>query len=158
MHEWNALVATHAVAATLALVIGGANLVRTPRGDRAHRVLGRTWLVVMYFVAGSSFWIQQLRPGNFSWIHGLSTFTLITLTLGWWFARHGNRPAHAGNMIGTYLGLWGAFIGVVAVPSRLVPQAFQDDWWAMSLLVSGIVMVGLGLVLVVTRALQPRLV
>lgn len=157
MHEWNALVVVHAIAATLALVLGAANLARKPRGDLAHRVIGRTWLALMYFVAGSSFWIQQLRPGNFSWIHGLSAFTIVTLSLGWWFGHRGNRVSHAANMIGTYLGLWGAFIGVVAVPSRLVPQAFQDDWWSMSLLVVGIVSVGLGLVLVLTRTMQAHL-
>jgi uncharacterized membrane protein len=157
MHHWNVLIAIHAVAASLSLVLGAANLARRSYGDLPHRVIGRTWLVLMYFTAGSSFWIQQLRPGNFSWIHGLSAFTLVTLTLGWWFARHGNRPAHAGNMIGTYAGLWGAFIGVVVVPSRLVPQAFQDDWLAMATLTLGIVLVGLGAVAVVVSMLRPRL-
>lgn len=152
-HSWNALIVTHAVAASLAMVLGAVNLARRRRGDAAHRVIGRTWLVVMYFTAGSSFWIQQLRPGNFSWIHGLSAFTLVTLTLGLWNARQGNIPGHAGNMIGTYLGLWGAFLGAVAVPNRLVPQAFQDDWAAMALLTAGIVAVGLAFVWVVIRLL-----
>lgn len=156
MHEWNGLVVIHAVAATLAIVLGAANLARKPRGDKAHRVIGRVWLASMYFVAGSSFWIQQIRPGSFSWIHGLSAFTIVTLTLGWWFGHRGNRFAHAGNMIGTYLGLWGALIGVVAVPSRLVPQAFQNSWWAMTLLVTGIIAIGLGFVLILTRAMQAR--
>ena len=35
-------------------------------------------------------------------------------------------------MIGTYAGLWGAFIGVAVVPSRLVPQAFQSNWLGMA--------------------------
>ena len=69
-HGWTVLIATHAVAATLALVLGGANLVRRPRGDAVHRVIGRLWLGFMYFAATSSFWIQQLRPeiigGTFS--------------------------------------------------------------------------------------------
>lgn len=156
MHEWNGLVVVHAVAATLAIVLGAANLARRPHGDAAHRMIGRTWLVLMYFVAGSSFWIQQIRPGNFSWIHGLSAFTIVTLTLGWWFGHRGNRFAHAANMTGTYLGLWGALVGVVAVPSRLVPQAFQDSWWSMTALVAGILAIGLGLVFAVTRMMQVR--
>jgi uncharacterized membrane protein len=150
-HAWNALVVVHALAAGLALVVGAANLVRRPKGDLAHRIIGRTWFGSMYFVSISSFWIQQLEPGRFSWIHILSAFTICTLSLGWWFARRGNRIAHAGNMIGTYLGLWGAFIGVVAVPSRLVPQAFQDSWVAMSALTLGLVAAGLGLVAAAVR-------
>ncbi|GAA2738070.1 DUF2306 domain-containing protein [Pedococcus aerophilus] len=152
-HSWNALIVVHALAASFAMVFGAVQIIRRRKGDRPHRVLGWTWLACMYFTAFSSFWIQQLRPGNFSWIHGLSAFTIVTLSLGLWNARRGNIRAHAGNMIGTYAGLWGAFIGVVAVPSRLVPQAFQSNWLAMSALTLGIVAVGLAAVAVVTRLL-----
>jgi len=153
MHSWTVLIGIHAVAATLALVLGAANLLRRRRGDRPHRVIGRAWLGFMYFTATSSFWIQQLRPGSFSWIHALSAFTIVTLSLGWWNARRGRIRAHAGNMIGTYAGLWGAFIGVVAVPSRLVPQAFQSNWWGMGLLTLGLVAAGLAGVWLVVRLL-----
>ena len=142
-HTWTALIATHALAASLSLVLGAVNVVRRRRGDRPHRVIGRVWLVLMAFTALSSFWIQEVRPGSFSWIHGLSAFTLVTLTLGYVNVRRGNIRGHAGNMIGTYLGLWGAFIGVVAVPDRLVPQAFQANWAAMAALTLLIVAVGL---------------
>ncbi|MEO6414083.1 MAG: DUF2306 domain-containing protein [Pedococcus sp.] len=152
-HSWNLLIVTHAFAASFALVFGAVNVLRRRRGDRPHRAIGRTWLVLMYFTAFSSFWIQQLRPGNFSWIHGLSAFTIVTLSLGLWNARRGNIRAHAGNMIGTYAGLWGAFIGVAAVPSRLVPQAFQQDWLGMSVLTAGIIAVGLAAVAVLIRLL-----
>ena len=152
-HSWNTLIAVHAVAATLAMVLGGVNVLRRRRGDGPHRVIGWTWLVFMYFTAFSSFWIQQLRPGSFSWIHGLSGFTIVTLSLGLWNARRGNIRAHAGNMIGTYAGLWGAFVGVVAVPSRLVPQAFQSNWMGMTGLTLAIIAVGLAFVAVVIRLL-----
>jgi uncharacterized membrane protein len=152
-HAWSVLIALHALAASLALVVGPVNVLRRPRGDRAHRVVGRVWLVLMYFTAGSSYWIQQLRPGSFSWIHALSTFTLVTLTLGLWNARRGRIRAHAGNMIGTYLGLVGALIGVVAVPTRLVPQAFQTNWLAMMGLTVGVVAVGLAVVALIVRGL-----
>ncbi len=78
------LVATHAVAATLAMVLGAVNVLRRRRGDAPHRFIGRVWLVAMYFTAFSSFWIQDLRPGSYSWIHGLSAFTIVTLSLGLW--------------------------------------------------------------------------
>ena len=71
-HSWTTLVATHAVGASLAMVLGGVQVGRRRRGDRPHRVIGRVWLALMYFTALSSFWIQQIRPGNFSWIHALS--------------------------------------------------------------------------------------
>jgi len=152
-HGWTLLIATHAVAATLALVLGGANVLRRRRGDRPHRAIGRAWLVLMYFTALSSFWIQQLRPGHFSWIHALSAFTIVTLSLGLWNARRGRVRAHAGNMIGTYAGLWGALVGVVVVPSRLVPQSFQSSWFAMAGMTLLVLVVGLAFVAVVVRAL-----
>jgi uncharacterized membrane protein len=158
MPGWTVLVAAHAVAATLAMVLGAVNLVRRRRGDRPHRVIGRTWVVTMYLTAVSSFWIQEIRPGRFSWIHGLSVLTIVTLTLGLWSARRGKVAAHAGNMIGTYLGLIGAFLGVVVVPTRLIPQAFQHNWLGMAAITALIVGVGLAFVAVVTRVLNQRVV
>lgn len=54
-------------------------------------------------------------------------------------------------MIGTYIGLWGAFIGVVAVPQRLVPQAFQANWARMGALTLAIILAGLALIYTVVR-------
>lgn len=152
-HSWTILVATHATMASLAMVTGAVNALRRRRGDAAHLLIGRVWLAGMYFTAISSFWIQDLKPGSFSWIHGLSAFTIVTLSLGWWNARRGNIAAHAGNMIGTYFGLLGAFIGVVVVPSRLVPQAFQQNWLGMVGLTVIIIAVGLVFTAVVIRLL-----
>lgn len=152
-HSWDLLIVVHAFAASFAMVFGAVNVLRRKRGDRPHRTIGWIWLALMYFTAASSFWIQQLRPGSFSWIHGLSAFTIVTLSLGLWNARRGNIRAHAGTMIGTYAGLWGAFVGVAVVPSRLVPQAFQSSWLGMGLLTAGIVAVGLAVVAVLIRLL-----
>lgn len=145
-HAWTLLIITHATAASFSLVLGAVNALRRRRGDRPHRAIGWTWVGLMYFVSFSSFLIQMIRPGSFSWIHALSVLTITTLTLGIWNARRGNIRAHAGNMIGTYLGLWGALIGVVAVPDRLVPQAFQESWLAMGGLTLAIVVAGLSFV------------
>ena len=152
-HAWSVLVTAHAVAASLALVLGGANLVRRPRGNRPHRAIGWTWVGLMYFTALSSFLVQMIRPGSFSWIHALSVLTLVTLTLALWCARRGDVRGHAANMIGTYVGLWGAFIGVVAVPQRLVPQAFQSNWAGMGVLTVALVAGGLAVVGLLARLL-----
>lgn len=156
MHGWSVLIALHAVAATLAMVLGAVNLLRRRRGDRPHRVIGWTWIGSMYVTAVSSFWIQELRPGRFSWIHALSVLTIVTVSLGLWNARRGRVAAHLGNMLGSYLGLIGAFLGVVVVPTRLIPQAFQHNWLGMAAITALIVGVGLTFVAIVTRVLGPR--
>lgn len=153
-HVWSVLIGVHALAASGAIVLGAANLLRRPKGDAAHRAVGRIWAGLMYFTAVSSFFVQTIRPGNFSWIHALSVLTLVTLTVGLWAARRGRVRLHAANMIGTYVGLWGAFIGVVAVPDRLVPHAFQANWAGMGALTLAIVGCGLALVWVLTRTLR----
>lgn len=116
------LIALHAIGASLALLLGPVNLIRKPKGDRAHRRLGRVWVVAMYWTVVSSFFIHQINPGGFSWIHGLSAFTLITLSVGLWAARAGRITRHRGFMRGSYLGTVGAFIGAVVVPQRDIPQ------------------------------------
>ena len=115
------LIAAHAAGASLALVLGAWQLLRRPRGDRAHRRVGRVWVVAMYWTVLSSFFITELEPGHFSWIHGLSALTFVTLTAGTWAAVLGRIAVHRQFMTGSYLGLLGAFAGAVAVPSRDIP-------------------------------------
>lgn len=111
----------HVVAALLALPIGGYQLFRPTKGDAQHVLLGRLWAGLMLWVALSSFWIRDLRPGELSLLHVLSAVTLVTVTLGVVHARRGNIPAHKGTMRGSWLGLCGAFVGAVAVPDRVIP-------------------------------------
>jgi uncharacterized membrane protein len=126
-HGWTVLVALHAAAATSCLFLGAYQLLRRTKGDRAHRVLGWFWVSAMLFVASSSFAIRQLRKGDLSLLHVLSVVTLVTATLGVIAIRRGNVRAHRNHMLGNYLGLIGAFIGAVAVPSRLIPTFAVDE-------------------------------
>ncbi|MCU1603248.1 MAG: hypothetical protein JWO22_3957 [Frankiales bacterium] len=122
MDGWTLLIAAHAAGACLALVLGGVMVVRRPRGDLVHRRVGRIWMVLMYWVVLSSFGITRLRPGHLSWIHGLSVWTFISLTMAWRRARAGRVLGHRAWAIGAYGGLVGAFLGAVAFPQRLVPR------------------------------------
>ncbi len=115
-------IAAHAAGASLALVLGGWQLWHKPKGDRAHRQVGRLWLVLMYWTVLSSFFIQRLNPGHYSWIHLLSIWTFTSLTIGTWAALRGRIDTHRAWMNGSYVGLLGAFIGAVAVPNRDLPQ------------------------------------
>ena len=119
---WSLLLATHAFAAAVALPLGGWQLFFSTKGNQRHRIVGRTWVGLMLYVSVTSFWIKELEPGRFSYIHILSVVTIVTVSLGVWAARRGNIDSHRGNMIGSWLGLLGAFIGAVAVPVRHIPQ------------------------------------
>jgi uncharacterized membrane protein len=115
------LVAAHAATAVLCVGLGGYALLRRRKGDAVHRLVGWSWVAGMTFVATSSFAIRDLRDGRLSLLHVLSVVTLTALVLGVRAARRHDRRAHRGNMLGSYLGLLGAFAGAVAVPDRLVP-------------------------------------
>ena len=122
--DWNLLIATHAVAALCALTIGPINILRRRR-DKTHRVLGFTWAGAMYYVCISSFWI--VSDGHFSWLHGLSAFTIVTVSLGILAAARHNIRWHMTNMIGSYFGLVTAFVFAAIVPSRNIPRLLASD-------------------------------
>jgi len=116
------LIPAHAAIASVALFLGAAQLLRKRKGDRQHRMVGRIWVIAMYITVISSFFIKELRPGHFSWIHGLSVWTFISLSIALWAALTGRIDTHRNWVIGSYFGLVGAFIGAVAVPVRYLPQ------------------------------------
>lgn len=130
-HPWTLLIALHAAGATLAAVLGGFQLLRRRKGDLLHRRVGRIWMADMYWVCFSSFGIQRLDPGHFSWIHGLSLWTILSLTVAVVAARRGNIREHRQWVMGSYLGLLAAGVAAVAFPRRLVPQTAMHAPWAL---------------------------
>jgi uncharacterized membrane protein len=94
----------HAFAAMTAFVLGILQFARA-KGTFSHRTFGWTWVTVMLIVAVSSFWIHDIRVwGIWSPIHLLSIFTLISLPVAVWMARHHRVRAHRGWMIGIFAG------------------------------------------------------
>ena len=124
MEHWNWLIATHAVAAGYVIVLGPANIFRRKK-DRAHRIIGYSWIAAMYYLCISSFWIRE--DGGFTWLHGLSAFTLLTVTLGLVSAIRRRIPSHRGNMIGSYIGTVIAFAFAVLAPGRRIPQLLSAE-------------------------------
>lgn len=121
-HHWTPLIALHAAGATFALMVGLVVL-RTPRkGNRMHRRLGLVWMASMYWTVISSFFVKELHPGHYSWIHGLSLWTLFSLTMALWAALTSRREQHRAWVIGSYCGLVGAGLAAMAFPTRLAPQ------------------------------------
>src|SRR3954465_2104984 len=155
MHHWTLLIAAHAVGATLALMLGAYVVLRRRKGDRTHRRLGRVWVISMYWVAFSSFGIQRLTPGHFSWIHGLSAWTIVSLTVAVWAARTGRVRTHRQFVVGSYLGLVGAGLAATAFPIRLVPQAILHAPLLAVAVVLNVALVAAGIVAVSGRDTMP---
>ena len=81
LSELPPVVWVHMIAAVVALITGALVLWRK-KGDSRHRFLGRTWVILMLVVAGSSFWIREINDGGFSPIHLLSVWTFYSIAVG----------------------------------------------------------------------------
>jgi hypothetical protein len=114
------LMSAHAIAAGLALPLGAVILLRR-KGELGHRWMGRTWFALMTFVAAGSFGIRV--SGHYSWIHGLSTFTLVMLALGLYMARTGRIESHKRIVQGLYFGAL-----IIAGLFTLLPNRLLGHW------------------------------
>jgi len=110
----------HAFAAMAAFALGIVQL-SAPKGTLPHRTLGYVWVALMVVVAGTSFWIHDIRMwGPWSAIHLLSIFTLATLPLAVLHARRHRVIAHRNAMISMFAGallIAGAF---TFLPGRIM--------------------------------------
>jgi uncharacterized membrane protein len=94
----------HAFAALAAFALGVVQL-SAPKGTLPHRTAGWTWALLMVVVAGSSFFIHELRVwGEWSPIHLLSIYTLVMLPLAVRYARRHRVERHRHAMIAIFTG------------------------------------------------------
>lgn len=108
----------HLAAALLAFVLGIVNLIGA-KGTRRHRAIGWIWIAAMLGVTLPSFGLSELNPGGFSWIHGLTILTLVSLAGSLWATRTGRIRSHKKIMIGLMASLTIAG-GFTLMPGRFL--------------------------------------
>jgi uncharacterized membrane protein len=120
------IVIVHLAAALCAMVLGAYQLLR-PKGTPAHKVLGWTWVTLMFTVAITSLWIPSFL--HFTWIHLFTLLVLVQLPRGLWRIRHGNVAGHARTMRGLYVG--GMVIAGIftLLPGRLLGNLLWSHTW-----------------------------
>ena len=116
----------HLAGALSAFGIGTA-LMMGVKGRGLHKRLGYAWVVAMAITAISSFFLTGLNGNSFSWIHGLSAWTIIGLPMGIAAARRKDIAKHRKKMTGMFTGgmlvaglfaflpgrmMWSIFFGV----------------------------------------------
>ncbi|MGF6653564.1 putative membrane protein [Paraburkholderia youngii] len=114
-----AIIAAHIATAIFSVILGTAVLL-AKKGTPRHKWLGRLWAVAMLATSLSSFDIRELSPGHFSWVHGLSLLTIVSLGRAIWAIRQGSVRGHQLAMRGSLIGLVMAGIAAVATPHRLL--------------------------------------
>ncbi len=107
--NWNAfddagiIIFIHLFAALAALVVGIIMLARA-KGTPSHKVIGRSFIILMLVTALSSFWIREINRGSFSLIH---IFIPVTLFASWeaiHYIRKGNVKRHKRAVTGMFFG------------------------------------------------------
>jgi uncharacterized membrane protein len=123
----SAAIQIHAFAAMAAFALGVVQL-SAPKGTIPHRIVGWLWVALMTVIAVTAFFIQELRIwGPWSPIHLLAIFTLITLPMGVWYARHHRVAGHRWVMSSIFLGalvIAGAF---TFFPGRIMYRALMGS-------------------------------
>ena len=114
------IVWAHFLTAAAAVVLGLVNLA-SAKGTPRHRFIGWCWMGVMTFVTVSSFWIRELNDGDFSWIHLLTIWTMISMAAAILSIRRGRVRAHALFMAGTMIGALVAG-GLAMMPGRFISE------------------------------------
>jgi uncharacterized membrane protein len=116
------VIRVHALAAMAAFPLGLLQFA-APKGTLPHRTIGRIWVGLMAVVALSSFWIHEIRQfGDFSLIHLLSIFTLVSLPVAVLAAHRHDVAQHRRVMIGIFIGalvIAGAF---TLLPGRIMSR------------------------------------
>ena len=108
----------HLVTALAAIGLGLVSLLRT-KGTQLHRLVGWLWMGLMLCATLSSFLIHEVHPPDgWSWLHGLSLWTLMSMAWSIVAVRQGNLRRHANVMKGTMIG------AIAAGTAALAPGRF----------------------------------
>jgi uncharacterized membrane protein len=113
----------HLLAAVIAFAVATLQILG-PKGTAFHRIVGWGWVIVMFTVAVSSFFIRQINHGTVSFIHILSGLTLIALPLLVLAARRGDIKRYRKEAYSLYIGallIAGLF---TFLPGRLMWEMF----------------------------------
>ena len=100
----------HATLALLAVPLG-LYIFLTKKGTKQLRMLGRIWVIFLIIVSLTAIFIQTINPGQYSWIHLLIPFTLVSLIYSIWNIKKYKKTkierykySHMYSMIGVYVG------------------------------------------------------
>ena len=104
------LVYAHAALALLAVPLG-LYIFINKKGTKQHRILGRTWAIILVIISLTAVFIQAINPGQYSLIHLLIPWTLGSLIYSVWNIKQFKKTkiekykyAHMYSMLGLYIG------------------------------------------------------
>ena len=105
------------LASVIPAILLGIIILANKKGTQTHKLIGRSWVVLMLIASISSFFIK--KDGAFSWIHILSIVTISSLAFALFAIRNGNVKMHRSFMIGAFAGAITAGLFAVIIPGRI---------------------------------------
>ena len=113
-----AIIWLHLITALMAIGLGLVNLLLA-KGTPLHRLMGWLWMGLMLCATLSSFLIHEVHPPHgWSWLHGLTLWTLVSMAWSIAALWQGNVRRHANFMKGTMIG------AITAGTAALAPGRF----------------------------------
>ena len=105
--QYEQLAWIHLVTILPAFLVGTWMMVRR-KGTRNHRMLGKVYMVVVFFSAALTLLMSaRIGPtlfGHFGFIHILSAWTMFAIVIAWRAVQAKDITRHKGAMIGVYVG------------------------------------------------------
>ena len=93
----------HLIAVIPCIPIGFYLIYISKKGNNLHRIFGKIYLVLMFFQATVSFFMDaRVGPqflNHFGWIHILSVITVATVPYSLYAIKRGDVKAHSRSMI-----------------------------------------------------------
>lgn len=93
----------HLFFAVLALLFGGVMWMR-PKGTAGHKIIGRSFMLLMVLTALSAIFIREVGQGRFSLIHLFIPLALYSVIQSIRYIRKGNVSGHRRAVKGLYFG------------------------------------------------------
>jgi uncharacterized membrane protein len=89
----------------------GLYIFLTKKGTKKHKLFGRIWVAWLVTISLTAIFIQEITPGEYSFIHLLIPLTIGSLIFSIWSIRKFKQTAlqkykssHMTSMIGVYVG------------------------------------------------------
>ena len=118
----------HLIAVSPCLIIGAYLIYFSTKGSGKHKNLGRIYLILMFFQAGVSIFMEaRVGPqflNHFGWIHLLSILTLYTVPKSIYYIKRGDIKSHSRSMVILF---WAGLLiagGFTLVPGRYLYHVF----------------------------------
>jgi uncharacterized membrane protein len=117
----------HLAAALAAFVLGSIVLLNR-KGTRVHKFMGWTFVILMTLTAASAIFIRRTEGipniAGFTPIHAFVLLTAVALPRAILHIRAGRVSAHAGTMIGLYIGALLIAGALTFLPGRIMHRIF----------------------------------